>query len=100
MVEKPQLPGEQPPLAEDLKPRIKQLLIDMLFLQNIEPAAIGDEDNLQETLGVDSVALFQVVAGLEEAFGIRIEDKDFDAEKFSTVAGIETVVKEKLAGNA
>ena len=83
----------------DLKPQIKELLVEMLFLQGVAPASIGDDDKLEETLGVDSVALFQVVAGLEEAFGIRIEDKDFSAEKFATVAGMETVVKEKLAAN-
>ena len=85
---------------DDLKPRIKELLIEMLFLDGVDPVSIGDDDVLGETLGVDSVALFQVVAGLEENFGIRIEDKDFSAERFATVAGIEQVVQEKLAENA
>jgi acyl carrier protein len=85
---------------DDLKPRIKELLVEMLFLDGVKPETIGDDDILGETLGVDSVALFQVVAGLEENFGIRIEDKDFSAERFATVAGIEQVVQEKLAENA
>ena len=85
---------------DDLKPRIKELLVEMLFLDGVDPVSIGDDDVLGETLGVDSVALFQVVAGLEENFGIRIEDKDFSAERFATVAGIEQVVQEKLAENA
>ena len=85
---------------DDLKPRIKELLIEMLFLDGVKPETIGDDDVLEETLGVDSVALFQVIAGLEENFGIRIEDKDFDAERFATVAGIEQFVQEKLAENA
>jgi len=85
---------------DDLKPRIKELLVEMLFLDGVKPETIGDDDVLEETLGVDSVALFQVVAGLEETFGIRVEDKDFNAERFATVAGIEQFVQEKLAENA
>ena len=85
---------------DDLKPRIKELLVEMLFLDGVKPETIGDDDVLEETLGVDSVALFQVIAGLEENFGIRIEDKDFDAERFATVAGIEQFVQEKLTENA
>jgi len=84
---------------DDLNTRIKQLLVETLFLDGVEPESIGDDDILEQTLGVDSVALFQVVAGLEEAFEIRIEDKDFNAEIFSTVGGIAGFVKEKLAAN-
>jgi acyl carrier protein len=81
---------------ENLKARIKGLLVETLFLQDVEPSDIKDDENLQETLDVDSVALFQVVAGLEETFEIRIEDDDFDAERFSTVNGIAEVVAAKL----
>ena len=81
---------------QNLKDRIKELLVETLFLQDVQPQDIKDDDNLQETLDVDSVALFQVVAGLEEAFDIRIEDDDFDAELFSTVNGIASVVAAKL----
>lgn len=81
---------------EDLKARIKALLVETLFLQGVQPSDIKDDDNLQETLEVDSVALFQVVAGLEETFEIRIEDDDFDAERFSTVNGIAEFVSSKL----
>lgn len=80
----------------ELKTQIKELLVETLFLADIQATDIGDDDNLQETLNVDSVALFQVVAGIEEAFGIRLEDTDFDAERFSTVNGIAEVVAGKL----
>ncbi|MBN1810179.1 MAG: acyl carrier protein [Planctomycetes bacterium] len=82
---------------ENLNSRIKELLVEMLFLDGVDPASIGDGDNLEETLGVDSVALFQVVAGLEEAFDIRVEDDDFNAETFATVNGIAGFVEGKLS---
>lgn len=75
--------------------RIKELIVELLFLKDVAPSSIGDEDVLEETLGVDSVALFQIVAGLEEAFDIRFQDEDFVAEKFRTVKAIADVVRQK-----
>ena len=83
------------PDAGSIESRIKDLIVELLFLKDTKPADIGDEDVLEETLSVDSVALFQVVAGLEETFDIRFEDDDFDAERFRTVRAIADVVREK-----
>ncbi len=77
---------------------VKELIVELLFLKDTAPSDIGDEDVLEETLGVDSVALFQIVAGLEEAFEIRFEDEDFDASRFVTVKAIAEFVREKQAG--
>jgi acyl carrier protein len=82
------------PRIED---KVKELIVELLFLKDVAPADIGDEDVLEEKLGVDSVALFQIVAGLEESFDIRFADEDFDAEKFKTVKAIADVVREKQA---
>lgn len=83
------------PDAGSIESRIKDLIVELLFLKDTKPSDIGDEDVLEETLSVDSVALFQVVAGLEETFDIRFEDDDFDAERFRTVRAIADVVREK-----
>lgn len=76
--------------------RVKELIVELLFLKDTAPQDIGDDDVLAETLGVDSVALFQIVAGLEEAFEISFEEEDFQAERFETVRAIAEVVREKL----
>jgi acyl carrier protein len=77
--------------------RIKELVVELLFLKNVDPAGIGDDDVLEETLGIDSVALFQIVAGIEETFEIRFGDEDFDAEKFRTIKAIAELVRQKRA---
>ena len=79
--------------------RVKELIVELLFLKDTEPGSIGDEDVLEETLGVDSVALFQIIAGLEEAFEIEFGDEDFDAESFKTVKAIADVVRAKQASS-
>jgi len=82
-----------------IKELVKDLIVELLFLQDTAPSDIGDEDGLEETLGVDSVALFQIVAGLEEAFEVRFEDEDFDASRFRTVKDIAEFVHEKRAAS-
>jgi acyl carrier protein len=41
---------------------------------------------------IDSIALMELVAFLEERFGIQIDDEDLSAENFRTVAVIEQLV--------
>ena len=78
----------------DLKPRIKNLIVERLFLE-VTPESIGDSDNLMDTLGVDSVALFELVVGLEDEFGIQMEDVDFQIDKFRSVDSIAEFVESK-----
>lgn len=95
LLERPARKGGTLPSNARVEDRIKELIVELLFLKDVAPSSIGDEDVLEETLGVDSVALFQIVAGLEEAFDIRFQDEDFVAEKFRTVKAIANVVRQK-----
>lgn len=81
--------------GDSVEQHIKELIVELLFLKDVTASDIGGEDVLEETMGVDSVALFQIVAGLEEAFGFQFGDEDFDAAKFRTVKAIADVVREK-----
>lgn len=78
----------------DLKPRIKNLIVERLFLE-VTPESIGDSDNLMDTLGVDSVALFELVVGLEDEFSIQMDDVDFQIDKFRSVDSIAEFVESK-----
>lgn len=44
---------------------------------------------------LDSLALLELVAFLEEEFGILVEDEDVTADNFRTVADIERLVSRK-----
>lgn len=59
----------------ELKPRIKQLLVENLMLQ-ISADEIGDEQPLFGAggLGLDSVDALQLVVALDKAFGLKIPD--------------------------
>jgi len=77
-----------------LKDQIKDMIVERLFL-NVAPADIPDAANLMEAYNIDSVNLFEIVVGLEEEFGLTLEDTDFSTETFSTVDNIAAFVDEK-----
>jgi acyl carrier protein len=83
------------PRTED---EIKEMIVERLFL-DIEPSAIGDHDNLMETVDVDSIKLLEIVVGIQEAYEFEIEDDEFSPERFETVASIADFVREKTAGD-
>ena len=75
--------------------KIKEIVVERLFLK-IGPEEIEDDTLLMETLGVDSVSVFEIVVGLEEVFGVSFEDEEFQIEKFRTVGSIADHVRSKL----
>ncbi|MHC4917615.1 MAG: acyl carrier protein [Planctomycetota bacterium] len=79
--------------SEVLK-QVKGLLVERLFL-DVKPEDIGDDENLIEKFGIDSVRIFEVVVGLEETFGLSFADEDFDVDRFSTPKCIAEVVASK-----
>jgi acyl carrier protein len=85
-----------PETAEDsVEHRIKELMVERLFLK-VNPGDIGDDEPIMDAYGVDSVSLFELVAGLEEEYGITFEDTDFSIEAFQSVSSIAALVRSKL----
>ena len=80
--------------SEELKDQLKQMIVERLFL-NIAPEDMADDANLMETYGIDSVNLFEIVVGLEDEFGISLEDEDFSVETFATINSIAELVDRK-----
>ncbi len=78
----------------DLKPRIKAMIVERLFLP-VQPSQIGDDEPLMEAYGVDSVLLLELAIGMEEDFGVSMEDADFNVESFRTVNSIAQFIEDK-----
>lgn len=79
---------------ERLEDQLKNMLVERLMLR-MQPAEIGDADDLIEKWGLESVQLMEIVIGLEEVFGIQLGDDEFSVKKFQTIANITAVVREK-----
>ena len=78
-----------------IEAKLKQMIVERLFLQ-IPPSEIQTDASLIDTYGVDSVCLLELVVGLEEAFGVVIEDGDFDVRNFLSVAALRDFVKARM----
>lgn len=58
--------------------KLQEIIADKL---GIEATEIKPESKFSEDLGADSLDLFEVVMGLEEAFDISIDNEDLDQIK-------------------
>ncbi len=79
---------------DELKPQIKQMIVERLFL-HVEPDQIPNDAPLMETYSIDSVQLFELVVGLEDEFGVVMDDVDFQIDTFRTVNSIAEFVQSR-----
>ncbi|MBY8888953.1 acyl carrier protein [Streptomyces sp. PTM05] len=63
---------------------------------NKELPQLRDEDRLFETLGLDSVAIIQVLFVLEDRTGLEVETEDLVPAVFSSVGSVTDFVAAKL----
>ena len=81
----------------DLKQRIKAILVERLKLDRT-PEPIGDDEPLfgAEGLGLDSIDALELVLGVEQEFGVKIENEEVGMEALSSVSGLaEFIVAKK-----
>lgn len=81
--------------TEEIKTQLKELIVDRLFLK-VDPAELRSDASLIDEYGVDSVCLLELVVGLEEVFGIVLEDGDFQIANFETVDALTAFVQERI----
>ncbi|MDD2600547.1 MAG: acyl carrier protein [Kiritimatiellae bacterium] len=81
--------------TNEIETTLKDMIVERLFLP-ISADDIATDASLIDQYGVDSVSLLELVVGLEEAFGIVIEDSDFDVRNFSSVANLRDFVSARL----
>jgi len=70
--------------------------IRTFIVERLAPATgrthLDDDDDLIDSGVVDSLGIFQLVAFLEESFGIAIGDEEITPENFGSITAIERLV--------
>jgi acyl carrier protein len=80
---------------ENLAPRVKELIVRRLKL-DIDPASIQDDAPLfGEGLGLDSIDALELVLGLEQEFGIKVEDEEVGVKAFASVNALVDFIEHK-----
>ena len=81
---------------EELKDRIRKLIVEKLRLENVKPEEIQDEMPLfGEGLGLDSIDALELVVALEKEFGIKITDEEVGVKVFQNLNALAAFSQEK-----
>ncbi|MCM2249153.1 MAG: phosphopantetheine-binding protein [Geothrix sp.] len=79
----------------DLKLRVKEMIIERLKLEGMAPDQIEDQAPLfGEGLGLDSIDALELVLGIEQVFGVKIEDEAAGMKAFKSVQALTDFIAE------
>lgn len=83
----------------ELMDRVRVVLVKSLVLDGLDPQEIADDASLRDELGLDSVDALELVLGLEQEFGIKIDGQGMDRDHFQTVSTLATFVAGEIAAS-
>lgn len=81
---------------DDFYAEMRELLVNDLFVE-LPADEIGVQDSLRDVVGVDSLGFAEIMATLEDKYGIKIEDGEFSPENFGTLERLADLVERKTA---
>lgn len=85
---------------DELKTRIKRLIVEGLHLEEIDPTTIPDDAPLfgGEPLDLDSVDALELVLEIEREFGVQLEDSAQTREILRSVSSLAAHLAPLLDG--
>lgn len=75
----------------DIKAKVKETVVKLL---RVKPEELKDSVSLQDSIGVDSTEMVELVIALEKDFGTKLSPKEIT--KFCSIDDIEKNIASKL----
>jgi acyl carrier protein len=83
-------------MTDPLSVRLKQLIVETLRLEDVQPASIPDNEPLVGGgLSLDSIDALELVVRLEKEFGIKISSSEEARVALSSVSSLTAFVRER-----
>ena len=83
----------QAPAAAELRDTIRGF-VHQRFPMAVT-AEVGDEESLLDSGIIDSLGILDMVAFLEETFGVQIGDDDLNPENFDSIQSVASFVQSR-----
>ena len=85
-------------MTNDLRRKLKELLIERLKFEDMSPEDIKDDEPLfGGGLGLDSIDALEIVVMLESEFGIKVKNETSARDSFRSISTLALYVETKLA---
>lgn len=87
-------------MEKEMGQKIQQQIVDFItanFLFDGSKNLLGQEDSLLETGVIDSTGVLELVAFIEETYGIKVEDEEIIPENLDSIANIVAYVASKAS---
>lgn len=84
--------------AIQVEQEVKDVLVKTLGVEDRADSIDASTPLLGSLPELDSMAVLELVAALEQRFGITVDDDDVTAEIFETLGALTAFVQEKLQG--
>ncbi len=65
------------PSKDEILEKVRALIVEIAEDMDIDEADVSNDSHLVEDLELDSMALLEVLAGLEKEFGVKIPETEF-----------------------
>ncbi len=79
---------------QDIKPQVRQYIVDNL-LMGAQDLKLSDTESFMQNHVIDSTGFLELIAFLEDTFGIRVEDEEMVPENLDSLAAIQAFVARK-----
>jgi acyl carrier protein len=85
-------------MTTGLETELKQMIVDVLGLEDVQPADIGSEENLFDEggLALDSIDALELGVTIQKKYGVKIDPQDKNlASHFQTVKALAAFIEKK-----